>query len=99
MTAAVQRLKRFENIRARLELVVPGFEAKGRLARERGRRHGTRNRRVGTMPLLALHRKDSDRAIPSARPKLTKRAPDAATMALSWPRRVAAAGSSRERAL
>jgi hypothetical protein len=28
MAAAVQRLKRFENIRARLELVVPGFKAK-----------------------------------------------------------------------
>src|SRR3954463_1880520 len=39
MAATVQRLKRFENIRARLELVVPGSE-EGRIACERGRWHG-----------------------------------------------------------
>jgi len=56
-----------------------------------------------TMPLLALRRKDSDRTAPLRAPQIgqvtgPEQPQDAATMALSWPRPVAAAPSSRERA-
>nr|GAJ37204.1 hypothetical protein BDOA9_0164230 [Bradyrhizobium sp. DOA9] len=46
MAAAVQRLKRFENIRARLELVVPGLAAEGRTQANAAGDIRTRNRRA-----------------------------------------------------
>src|SRR3954447_17011390 len=86
MAATVQRLKRFENIGARLELVVPGF-AEGRIACERGRWHGDpepSGRQCRFWRFTARIR--AGRSPPHApnRPSDRSRAPqDAASMALS----------------